>query len=179
MSETNASENHFIGYEYKDITVSRDMETVYSDGYANFGWLLEGSDILSTLQGTNTVNLKFKRDRKIRNKAELTRLQHQFETCAGEIVSLERSKAVAASVAAYAVGLIGTAFMAGSVFAYIGGLLAPSIVLAVPGFLGWIIPYFAYCKIKKNKTAKLTPMIDQKYDEIYTTCEKANGLLRG
>lgn len=179
MSEANAAGSSFVGYEYKDITVSRDMEAVYADGYENFGWSLEGSDTLPTLQGTNTVNLKFKRDRKIRNKAELTRLQHQFESCAGEIVSLERSKAMAAAIAAYGVGLIGTAFMAGSVFAYISGLLFPSIVLAVPGFLGWIIPYFAYRRIKQSKTAKLAPIIDQKYDEIYTTCERANGLLNG
>lgn len=179
MSEANKSENGFIGYEYKDIAVSRDMESVYVDGYANFGWALEGSDASATLAGTDSVNLKFKRDRKIRNKAELTRLQRQFEACTEEIVSMNRSKAVTASIVAYAVGILGSAFLAGSVFAYIGGLLLPSIVLAIPGFLGWIIPYFAFRKLKQNKTAKLAPIIDQKYDEIYTTCEKASGLLNG
>lgn len=177
MSETNTAGNGFVGYEYKDMTAPRDMEAVYVDGYTNFGWSLEGSDSLSTLQGTGTVNLKFKRDRKTRNKAELTRLQRQFEACATEIISLERSKSVTASIVAYALGIFGSAFLAGSVFAYIGGLLPLSIILAVPGFLGWIVPYFAYRKLKKDKTAKLSPIIEQKYDEIYTTCEKANGLL--
>ena len=31
----------FIGYEYKSLTVNRRMESVYADGYQNFGWKLE------------------------------------------------------------------------------------------------------------------------------------------
>lgn len=179
MREKNAAGNGFIGYEYKDVTVKREMEPLYADGYANFGWTLEGTDITTSLQGTDTANMRFKRDRKICNKAELTRLQRQFEACVHEIQALERSKTTSASIVAFTVGLIGTAFLAGSVFAYVGGMLAFSIVLAVPGFLGWILPYFAYRRIQKNKTEKLTPLIEQKYDELYAACEKANGLLNG
>lgn len=179
MSEKSAAGNGFIGYEYKNITVGREMEALYADGYANFGWTLEGTDVTPTIRGTTAANMKFKRDRKICNKAELTRLQRQFEACVQEIQALERSKTASASIAAFTVGLIGTAFLAGSVFAYIGGMLVFSIVLAVPGLLGWIIPYFMYQKIQKDKTAELSPFIEQKYDEIYTTCEKANGLLNG
>ena len=179
MSETTGAEHGFIGYEYKDITVPRDMAPMYADGYASFGWAMEGSDVPAAPAVADTVALKFKRDRKIRNKAELTRLQAQFETCAGEIISMRRSETTAASIAAYTVGILGCAFMAGSVFAYLGGLLPLCIVLAVPGFLGWLIPYFAYQKLKKDKTARLAPLIDQKYDEIYATGEKACGLLNG
>ena len=177
MCETGAAEDSYIGYEYKEVNVPREMEPVYVDGYASFGWQKESCNALST--GQETVNLKFKRNRKLRNKAELTRLQRQFEECATEIISLEHAKTMGASIAAYAVGLIGTAFMAGSVFAYIGGLVIASVLLAIPALLGWIIPYFAYCAIKKNKTARLAPIIDQKYDEIYASGEKANGLLNG
>lgn len=177
MSETNTMESRFIGYEYKDITVPQDMASVYIDGYASFGWSMESGSAFPTAQGSKNVNLKFKRDRKIRNKAELIRLQRQFESCAEEILSMERFKIVGASIAAYTVGIIGAAFLAGSVFSYIGGLLVFSIVLAIPGFLCWLIPYFAYRKMKQDKTAKLAPLIDQKYDEIYTTEEKADDLL--
>lgn len=41
MAEITKNENNFIGYDYKDITVNRGMESVYADGYANFGWTLE------------------------------------------------------------------------------------------------------------------------------------------
>lgn len=179
MSEKNTAGNGFIGYEYKEITVGREMESLYADGYANFGWTLERTESSTSLQGTTTTNMRFKRDRKICNKAELTRLQRQFEACVQEIHVMERTKTSSASIAAFTIGLIGTAFLAGSVFAYISGMLLFSIVLAVPGFLGWILPYFVYRKIRKDKTDRLSPLIEQKFDEIYSVCEKANGLLNG
>lgn len=175
MSEITIEKNHFIGYEYKEINVSRSMESVYTDGYHHFGWKLDGTAHSS--HGANKVVLKFKRDRKLPNKIEVTRLQRQFEACAQEIQSLEHSKYILPSTAAYSIGLIGTAFMAGSVFAYIGGMLGLSIVLAIPAFIGWIIPYFCYCRLKDKKTAEVGPLIDQKYDELYEVCEKSNTLL--
>ncbi len=174
MSEIAKNENNFIGYEYKDITVSRDMESLYTDGYQNFGWTLEGTT--STTNNIFSVVMKFKRDRKISNKTELTRLQRQFDACVAEIKTLECSKVIVASAVAYIIGIVGTAFMAGSVFAYLASMLPLSIFLAIPGFVGWIVPYFCYCTIQKEKTAKATPLIDQKYDEVYEVCEKANGL---
>lgn len=175
MSEIIKNENNFVGYEYKNITVKRDMESVYIDGYLNFGWTLEGTSI--PLQSIGSVTMKLKRNRKVNNKAEITRLQRQFEACVVEIETLERSKVIKASAVAYVIGVAGTAFMAGSVFAYIAGMLLPSIILAVPGFVGWIIPYLCYSSIHKNKTAEVTPFIDKKYDEIYEVCEKAHAIL--
>lgn len=175
MSEITKNENNFIGYEYKEVTVSRSMESVYADGYANFGWELDGT--APSLQGISFVTLKLKRDRKIRNKTELTRLQRQFESGAAEIEGLEKSKTNGAMIAAFSIGIVGTAFMAGSVFAYLAGMLPLSIVLAIPGFIGWILPYFSYVKIRSNKTAKVTPLIENQYDAVYDVCEKANALL--
>lgn len=67
--------------------------------------------------------------------------------------------------------------MAGSVFAVTSDLFALCAILAIPGFLGWIFPYFLYRRIEKKKTAEVTPYIEQKYDELYAVCEKANSLL--
>lgn len=50
------------------------------------------------------------------------------------------------------------------------------ILLAVPGFLGWIVPYFLYKKIAEKQTQKITPLIEAKYDEIYEICEKGHKL---
>ena len=47
------------------------------------------------------------------------------------------------------------------------------IILAVPAFIGWIIPYFCFLSISKKKMVQAT----QKYAEIYEVCERANGLL--
>lgn len=171
------SEKNFIGYEYKDVSVKKEMESVYADGYENFGWSLESTS--APAAGIGTVNMKFKRDRKISNKAELTRLQRQFDGTVEAINNLESSRTVKASIAAYSIGIIGSAFMAGSVFAvtHQPPMIGLCIILAIPGFIGWILPYFSYRAISRNKSVQVAPVIDQKYDEIYQVCKKANGLL--
>lgn len=165
----------FTGFEYRDITVKKNMQAVYADCFGSFGWLLEGSGEIAGK--VDSVVMKFKRDRKIRNKAELTKLQRQFEACTGEIVSLESSKVVKAAAIAYVVGVIGCAFMAGSVFAVTAGNIPLCVILAIPGFVGWIIPYLIYRSVSGRKAEAVNPLIDQKYDELYMVCEKANALL--
>jgi len=175
MSEIINNSGNFIGYEYRDITVTRDLHPMYADSYENFGWILDTTT--KPQVGMGSVTMRFKRDRKIRNKAELTRLQRQFDACANEIVSMEKSKSASASIVAYTVGLIGTAFMAGSTFAVLAENILLCVVLAVPAFIGWILPYFLYKSTYAKKTAKVTPLIESKYDEIYEVCERANSLL--
>lgn len=173
--EKNMNEKNFIGYEYQDVTAKRGMVSLYLDGLENFGWESEGKS--SVVGKPDSICIKFKRDRKIRNKAELTRLQRQFDAGILEIQSLEFSKYVKASAVAYAIGIVGTAFMTGSVFAVTSNMVALCIVLAIPGFAGWVLPYLCYRSIIKKKSTEVTPLIDKKYDEIYEVCEKANGLL--
>lgn len=177
MNDNTKNGNDFIGYEYKEITVNRDLVSLYTDSYTSFGWTLEGTS--TSVGSINSAIMKFKRDRKIRNKAELTRLQRQFEAGIAEIEVMERSKVMGASTVAYITGVIGTAFMAGAVFAITA--TTPNVILctilAIPGFIGWILPYLLFVNIRKKKTEKVTPIIDDKYDEIYGVCEKANGLL--
>lgn len=177
MNEITKNGAGFVGYEYKDVTVKRESANLYADSYPNFGWTLEGT--ATPIGNVGSVTMKFKRDRKIRNKAELTRLQRQFEAQVSEIEAMEFSKALGASTAAYVIGVVGTALMAGSVFAYLGGMLPLCIILAIPAFIGWIIPYFCYSNIRKKKTERVAPIIDSKYDDIYEACEKANALLAG
>ena len=175
MDGKTTNDDNFIGYEYKEINVDRDKEGVYADGYPNFGWQLEKSS--APIFGISTVYLKFKRDRKISNKAELSRLQRQFESNVSEIEKLEQSKTTTASITAYTIGLIGTALMAGSVFAFLAGMITLCIILAVPAFVGWALGYFSFIKIKNKRIEKVTPLIEQQYDAIYEVCEKAHGLL--
>ena len=106
-------------------------------------------------------------------------MERNFEACMNEIRLLEKSKTNAASIYAIMLGMIGTIFMAGSVFA----VTAPTphiilcILLAVPGFTGWVLPYFLYQSIKEKRTNKIAPFIEEKYNEIYNICEKGNSLL--
>jgi len=167
------NENSFIGYEYKDVTVRRDMEALYTDSFPSFGWQPEGR--MASLSPGTAVTLKFKRNRRIANKAELTRLQREFERHISEIEKLEDSKMIMPSAAAYSVGIIGTALMAGSVFAVTAAhpIVPLCIVLAIPGFIGWVIPYFLFNRMKQKRTSEAMPLIDSKYDAIYEICDKA------
>lgn len=172
MSDTNVG---FVGYEYMEASVKKGMEPMYADSYQCFGWLVEGS---VTPEGRpDQVNLKLKRNRKLRNVAELTRLQRQFENCAHEVEALENSKTRTASVLAFSVGLIATVFLGLAAFAYLRGSYLLMAAAAVPGFLGWVLPWFCYQKVKRDKTVQLAPMIEQKRDEIYSVCEQASMLL--
>ena len=176
MREMVRSGRDFVGYEYKEVTILRDMASLYADGYENFGWKQDGVPA-NSIMGPNLVTMKFKRDRKILNKAELTRLQRRFDACVSEIRKMEQSKTAKASIVAFTVGIIGTAFMAASIFVYLGGMILLCVVAAIPAFAGWILPYFLYQAAYAKKTAVVEPLIESKYDEIYEVCEKANGLL--
>lgn len=183
MGALEKQQKNFIGYEYKEIAADSNRVSFLLDGYENFGWEIDGNvqeeKSWGSAAGTGKMAIHLKRNRKIVNKVELTRLQRNFEACVNEIDMLEKAKTSAAVIYAIVLGIFGTAFMAGSTFAVTAQpphyILC--ILLAVPGFLGWIFPYFLYRRIVKKKTEKLTPLIEAKYDEIYEICEKGNKLL--
>ncbi|MFV0239666.1 MAG: hypothetical protein ACK5H4_06440 [Lacrimispora sphenoides] len=172
----NMRQRDYIGYEYKEVVVESGQISQYLDGYENFGWLpIENHQIK---EKGNTI-LRLKRDRKIINKAELTRLQQNFEDCMKQIDGMEKSKHQTAVMAALTIGLIGTAFMAGATFAAVNQppIVWLCILLAIPGFMGWITSYFVYNFMLKKRNEMVAPLIEAKYEEIHTVCEKGNHLL--
>ena len=177
MSELQKDGERFTGYEYKEITVPQARVSMYLDSYECFGWL---PDERFSLQGNEeNVTLHLHRDRKILNKMELTRLQRNFEASMEEIETLEKSKGAKPLIIALAIGIIGTAFMAGSTFAVTANppIIWLCILLAIPGFIGWALPFFIYQKQLKERVAVVKPLIEAKYDEIYELCKKGNELL--
>lgn len=184
MDNRENSRKEFIGYEYKEIFTDKNKVSFMIDGYENFGWEVDGNvyeseDIKKNHGFQNKVILHLKRNRKIVNKMELTRLQRNFEACVNEIEALEKSKTSKATVYALVVGIVGTAFMAASTFAVTAQ--PPHVILcilfAIPGFIGWILPYFIYKRTAAKQTEKVNLLIEEKYDEIYSICEKGNRLL--
>ena len=184
MDETGTKQKEFVGYEYKEVIADKSRVSLLVDGYENFGWEVDGNisefyEECKNPQKQNKVILRLKRNRKIINKMELTRLQRNFESCVREIEMLEKSKTSSATMYALILGILGTAFMAGSTFAVTAQ--SPHIILciliAIPGFLGWILPYFVYRRVLGKQTEKVTPLIEDKYDEIYEICKKGNRLL--
>lgn len=180
MDGTDRQRKTFVGYEYKEIVTDSSKLSFLLDGYESFGWE-EDERLMESAAAKNPglqqrAVLRMKRNRKIVNKVELTRLEKNFEACVDEIEKLERAKTSTATMYAIILGVIGTAFMAGSTFAVTAQppYYVLCILLAIPGFLGWILPYFLYKRIAGKQTEKIAPLIEAKYDEIYEICEKGN-----
>ena len=175
-NEITKSGKDYIGYDYKTVSASNEKTSLYLDAYENFGWVPD--DSMPTRQFAGAVTLNFKRDRKILNKAELTRLQQHFEACMDEIASFEKTKTKMATLYSLLVGIIGTGFMAGSVFAVtnVQPMILLCIILGVPGVVGWVLPYFIYRHFARKRIIEIAPLIEQKYDEVHELCEKGNAL---
>jgi len=177
MNEVTKSGKDYVGYDYKTVTTNSEKTSMYLDAYENFGWIPD--DSMTMAQVGNIVTLKLKRDRKILNKAELTRLQQHFEASMDEIITLENSKTLTATIYSIVVGLIGTAFLAGSVFAVTQEppMIILCVLLGIPGILGWAIPYYLFKFFVKKRAGEVEPLIEQKYEEIHEICEKGNALI--
>lgn len=167
----------YVGYEYKEKMVPESLVSLYLDSYSCFGWEEDRNGDCDSNGGRRILH--FRRDRRICNKTELTRLQRNFDGCIAEIERLEGEKAAMPTMWALVIGVLGTAFMAGSVFAVTAEppQMLLSILLAVPGFLGWIVPFFLYQKLLYWQERRIAPLIEEKYDELYAICEKGSRLL--
>ena len=183
MEDKSRIEEGFTAYEYKEIITEASRVSMLIDGYENFGWELDEKILYSDSSRQRRMEkkqvIRLKRNRKIMNKTELTRLQRNFEACLSQIQTLEKSITSSAAAWALTVGAAGTVFMAGSTFAVTAQ--PPQIllcaILAVPGIAGWIAPWFLYRRIVQKRTERTTPLIEEKYDEMYEVCEKGNKLL--
>ena len=177
MNEITKNSRDFVGYEYKDLTAPEDKFSLYLDSYENFGWSVDPNAPQRQEHGLITVTVK--RDRRIVNKAELTRLQRNFDACVQEIEALERSKTSGPLILALTVGLIGTVFMALSVFAVTAQPphIAACILFGAPGIAGWVAPIFVYQRRLHQKIRQIDPLIEEKLEEAYHLCERGHQLL--
>lgn len=170
--QTQGGAPNFIGYDYMQLSAKAPMLALMLDAYQSMGWQPEQNS-------RSTVNIQLKRKRKIVNKTELTRLQRHFEACLGNLYALEKTKTQGATMLAIAIGIAGTAFMAGAVFAITATppIVWLCVLLSLPGAAGWALPVWAYRKAVRHKTKSVETMLEKQYDEIAEICEKASKLL--
>jgi hypothetical protein len=166
------NEKNFSMNEYLDVNISQELMAICSACYRKLGW-----SIIDTRSSIRTITIKLERDYKIKNRAELYDLQRECEKAFEVIEGLEKSKTRNARAVSLGIGVMGTVFMACSVFAYLAGKLSLCVIFAIPGFTGWLLPYFVYRKIKEKTINRVMPRIDQNYNIIYEACEKAHSLL--
>lgn len=169
--------NDYKSFEYKQIAVPEKELSFCIDCYRNLGWFPDENTPVRNERGQSLIQLK--RDRRIANKVELSRLEHNFDACLAELEKLENSKTTIPTIHTLTCGLAGTAFMAGSVFAVTAEppIIWLCVLLAIPGFLGWILPYFIYRRGVKKRIEKVAPYIGAKYEEIDEICRKGYSLL--
>lgn len=169
------SEDKFVAYEYHSVPVKLSMETLYIDSFKSFGWALENSVL--NISNMNSVILKFKRDRKLKNKTELKDLQRKCETALISIERLERSKTTTAMIYSLIIGVAGALFITGAAFSFQAGLIPLVVLLGVIGLAACALSYFVYNKTIEKNSAKINDLVDQQYDIIYEVCDQASKML--
>lgn len=186
-------DKEYIQYEYLSINVKSKLEPMVIDTYESFGWKVIGANALTDKEdyyinnmGTNgekLVNIKFKRDRKIKNKTELNNLQKQYEEKFKNIDKLEKQANSKGTINSLIIGLLGCVLTAISVFIItmfkqIGIInYIISTPIGIVGIACWVLSYFAYVKTREKVEEKNKPVIEQLNNDIYDICEKAQKLI--
>ncbi|GAA2180550.1 hypothetical protein GCM10009785_11840 [Brooklawnia cerclae] len=172
---TTTASTGYVAYEYVDVQVDRELEPLYRDAYHNFGWVFEGYGAQPPL--ASRVVLRLRRDRRIANRGELMEQQRACEHALSNIATLEQSKAAIPMAVALGLGIIGSAFLAGAVFAISAGAWGLGVPLGLVGLAGWAAGFLAHGRVKADKTAQVAPQIDREYEAVYVTGERAARLL--
>lgn len=174
--DARSTASEYVAYDYLSVRAERELEPLYKDTYRSFGWTIEGYG--PSLAGISTLTLKLKRDRRIKGRPLIAELQRKAESALSQIANLERSKSTTAIALALTIGIIGSAFLAGSVWAISeSDSWGLSIPLGAIGLLAWLAGFLSYGRVRAQKTAQLTPVIDRQYDIVYESCEQAAQLL--
>lgn len=189
----NSETKEFVAYEYLNINVKSEKEPLYVDCYEAFGWtvvnntttLEEGDYYINNanVNSSKLVNLKLKRDRKIPNKGELQNLQRKLENSLKELEKLEREPETKGIMKALTIGLLGTIFLAISVFAITAKDLSiinyiTCAITGIIGLIGWALGFISY-KNTKNKVSEANNiLVEETYNTIYDCCEKASKLIK-
>lgn len=177
--------NSIIIYDYLSIEVSPNQEQLYVDCYQNFGWEFISSNENNlnkdyyvnnpNINKINLVTIKFKRDRKIKNKAELLILQKKMESTLKKIDKLDKEPEMKSTMYSIIVGVIGLLFLTFSILSYPIYIL--SIINGIVTLACFLFAFLINGKIKKQKQEQNEVLIEKEYDLITEYCEKANKLI--
>lgn len=171
-------EKDFVSYEYRTKTVKVKDQSKAIDMYEAFGWEVTAT----TPTVVDGVTLSLKRDRKLKHKQELTKLERQAEDAFETINGLHRAKTMGASIFAYIFGIFATLVLGGGMCLVMLiensiPALAGGIALGVIGIVLCGVNYAVYSKIAAKKTKEILPIIDDNEEKLANILEKGNDLL--
>lgn len=162
-------------YEYARTTVSSDLVTVTLDCYENLGWELTGSKVSQT--GVSTV-LSFRRSRKVRNKAQLVKIQRTMDDLIASIARLEGEKTRRARMRALSLGTVSALVLGvGMCLTMVWDAMVPGIIVGMIGIAGCVAVWLLYRATVRSETARVAPSIEAAYDSLATACEEAQTVL--
>ena len=161
-------EKEFVAYEYKDILISKRFSNLYLDCIENLGW-----EVISKENSFSKVKLSLKRKYNFKEKAKLNELELKFTNSFNELEIINETYQNKGLITSLTIGLIGTCFMGGATFSFLGGLYLLMVLLAIPGFLGWIFPYFINKNINEKELRKVNQRSEELRQEIYEVIEQA------
>lgn len=164
-----------VSYDYKTIKVKRGIETLICDTYENLGWELTNT---SSVEGSIFyVNLSFKRDRKIKNKVELIKLQEKADNIVSNIDNLQNKKKNAGFVSALSTGIVGTLVFGGGLSMCLllsgVGYIIGGVALSLVGVGIGAVAYPIFKKLNKKKSNQIQPILESEYDKLADICEQA------
>ena len=185
-------ENNFVAWEYIDVDVKRNNVPLYKDCYQNFGWVFieqcethyapdvpyhNASTAPTGQHEQERVKLKFKRDSKLPNKSKVEQLQNRCEGALSSIQRLENEKSARFMGPTIGFGGVGAVFLGVAIFNFTRANTTFAIVAAIISLVGWAAAYYFFANVNPKKNAQINPQIQEQFEIVYQTCEKANGLL--
>jgi len=165
-----------ITYDYKTITVKRQMETMAADAYENLGWEFIGSSLAGG--SIFNVNLSFKRDRKIADKQKLLKLQERIDNTLQHAEALLGKKRTAGMIPALTVGIAGALIFGGGMSMVLTlietvGFVIGGVALGIAGLGVALLAWPIYKKVRKTTLAKIEPILEDEFNRLADICEEA------
>lgn len=174
--DLSAGNKKMVTYDYKTVTAGAKTAAQIIDIYETLGWELAKQN---ETFGYGAV-LSFRRDRKIKNREQLNRIQVRLDDALSSTGVLEKEKTRLATAAGISIGTAGTLIFGGGMcLCLLNPVMWSYIVGSVLGVVGGGIAYLAYLaykKLRKKKTAEMDIAIEKKRDEISRLCEDAQRL---
>ena len=172
-----------VVYDYKTINVRRSLETMTVDAYQSLGWEIVGSQVFG---GIFSVNLSFKRSRKIEKKQELLNIQDQIDGVLQNIDNLRSKQKRVGEIPALSIGLGGALVFGGgmSMSMFLGvspvvvGWLISGIALGLVGVGICVLNWFLFKRNRQKGTAKIVAQLEAEQNKLADLCEQAYSLVK-
>lgn len=172
-------EKNYITYEYKSVKCKKVDNASIVDTYLSLGYQVTNVDDSKTSFDT----ISFKRDRQIKHKTELNRLEKKITDLMNQNKKLEKEKSKKPSIIAYVLGSISALIMGTgmslTMIEHNPTLFIVGVVIGIIGIILMVLNYFFYNKNYKKNVEEANLLIEENLEKIATVCVQADKLNKG